>query len=857
MLGLGLGLGASVTTGAATPTPTPTESLSGFTSNNITFTLAAARDVGQYASGDYFVVIPEGGNATLTEATPVSALLTGTFAGGASYTNEIFHGLMTNPAQGSNGWASEEQGWNSIQVGDTPAPSSTIQPFNAALNKDPAIAGNLTVTGPTTAVKLKQDTTPPDDGRTGLTTDMALLTFVSEVPTIDSFRPSGRETDKASYFTTSDLNISFLPNVAAVGTPPTYAALLAQIQKPYQTFFTNGLFTRGFSPINQQEGYGRDIAGDIEEVLLALCTDALTGAQKTTLATYAVQLGLDILNAAKDGATWALPSGSYGGGQHWVKPVAIFAAYALRNAGETTKAAELLAWVDPAQHIFAPEDRTFKLVDRLQIETYPLQRSGQDHIPYFDYMENAPMWNSKPSSPDQTGSAWRQVYRTNVAGTSLAACLALRMMGIAGPAYVSPFYAQYLDFLWDWSKIETWTVDNPTAWKEAMLDAYLPTYSASYSDSAAPTLVRVVARGEYVWFEFDKLLSRRFIPASSAYAVTVNGSPATIVSASDQYTTEPFTNRSPDIYGKSMAVRLATPVAEGDTVTIAYTKPGSNQARTLGGGEVASIAATAATNMTGVLPDPAASIDTVRSTEPRATRQVSGTSAPASETIDWMQFSARFRIHSITANDTIISNSSTGTTAFWLYWSSTAALRFYLGVTSADRIDIGSASTNLPLDTEITMHVYVDYTQLDEADMFKIHFAWDGGSWTPTIGATARSATTPNMANIFNGGVHFGGASTRTDRSADMSHKMYLLRWGLGSTPAVPNFADPQFAWNAAWGDNGENVWGQPQLYYAGTLAEWNGAVPNRGNYGANALVPKLIDPATEELISEYVEVLP
>jgi hypothetical protein len=809
--------------------------------------------VGQYATGDYYVVAPLG--MTITAITPPSAQLSGTYAGGAAYTNKVFHGAMVNPAQGTNGWAAVPQGWNSIQSGEPPQSATTIQPYSAALNVDPGIAGTLTINAPCMVVKAKQNTTPPNDARTGLTTDMAALAVVAAAPPANAFRPSMRGADMTSYFTTDDMDISFLPNVPVVGTPPSYSTLLGYVSKIYQTAFTNNLFTRGFNPVNHQEGYGRDIASRLEDVLLTLCTNALTTEQKRNLMIHVTQLGLDILGAVQDGARWALPNGSFGGGQHWVKPVAIVAAYALRNAANSTKAAELLDLCNPNILAWAPEDWMYKYVDRQQIESFPDQRSGFDHIPYWDYMENAPMWNSKPSAPTYSGSAWNHVYRTLVAGSSLAAWLALRMMGLAGPSYVTPAAINYLDFLYDWKHIETWTVGAPSAYKQAMLDAYLPTTSAAFSDTAAPSLVRTVARDSYVWFEFDKLLSRRFVPAASAFTVLVNGVPATIVSAPNQFTTQPFSNRSPDVYGKSLAVRLQTPVAEGDTVTIAYVQPNSDQARTLGGTFVPSIAVTTATNLTGTLPDPVTTITRVngQTNLARASRQISRTSTPPSLQIGWMQMSARFRIKSITLNDTLISNQSGSSTAFWLYWASATQLRLHYGTASTDRVDFNNAASNLPQNTDITAHFWFDYSAATLVDGVKVTFVWDGGSWTPTIPGTARTPSTPNIATIFSGGIHVGGPSTTSNREADMDHIAYLFRWGAGAAPAAPNFSDPQFAWNADWGGNGQNVWGVPTRYYAGTLQEWNGGISNRGNGGSHVLAPAKLVPDTEDLLTEYV----
>jgi len=833
-----------------------------FTNNGVTWTLAEERVAGQYGNGDYWVVIPNDGNAQLTSATPASVTQSGTFDGGAAYTNETLHGLQSNPAQGTTGQATIEQGFHSFNVNSGPGAASTLQPYNASLNDDPGLGGTLTVTTPQTLVKTITDTTPPDNARDDILTDMSLLTFVSSAPGENAMRPSPRSSDKASYFTTSDIDTSFLPNVTAPGNMPTYATLLARVDKPYQTFFTNNLFCRNVNPSNQQEGYGRDIAHDLSEVLLALCTNGLTSSQKTTLMTHVCQLGLDLINGALDGATWGPINGSYGGGQHWVKAVSIVTAHALRNASNSAKATELLNRVDPDNFIWAAEDRMWTYVDRVQIETFPDQRTGFDHIDFKDYMENAPMWNSKPSAAGFAGSAFDHVYKTLVWASTIGQVLALRMMGLE--SYVKPAQLDFMDFYYDQSELETpgsapnWI----RAFVQSMIDDQRPTESANFADTAAPSVVRTMARDEYVWFELDKLISLGSIPPASDFTVKVNGSSVSISSqASDDFTdtTQPydFTYRSPNCYGYSLAVRLASPVAEGDTVTLQYTPSGTSDAETLGGTAVPSIAEATATNQTGLLPDAIVSPITFRGRGvDDENTQYSGTNAMPPETIDWLQLSARFRIDSKSVDDTFISARATSSSLFWMYLSSTANMRLYFGRNSVNRVDFGTAS--LPADgTDLTMHLFIDYSQTDEANAVKVYFEWDGSSYEPTIASSARTADTPTLAQLFANGFFVGGPLDSTDENADMSHTGYILRFGQGSTPTAQIWSDAKFNWDADWGGNGENVWGEPDYYWAAeTLDEANSSIPNRGNNGALAMTPRRIDLESEDIVPEYTEVV-
>lgn len=814
---------------------------SSFEQNGVTFTADGPRPAGQYFNGEHWVLGP----VTINTVAPASATRSGTATGGAAYTNETFDGLMVDPGRGNNGWSTTAQGYTSVNAATAAGAATLLQAYSAGSNKDPGISGALTISAPASLVKLKMLATPPANFRDGLSTDMAILTVVDAIPPANAFRPQPSDSDKASYFTTDDVDLSFLPNVAAPGGMPSYATLLASIQKSYQTSLTHSLAVRQLAPANHQQTYGRDIALVLARVLVALCTDAYTAEQKRTLANHMVQHGLDILGRVMSGGNYGVLAG-WGGGMHWVKATAIFAAHALRNAANSAKATALIDRVKWQDFTWCVEDQMFFTVDRVRIETPVVVRSGIARLNYEDYMEGAPRWHPGPLTQQADSSAWNQDYRTNVYGGTLAGVLALRMMGIQ--QYLKPELLDYIDFAFDWAQIEAALIgaEDPGAWVRTLAASQFPTLSPNYSNAAVPTIVRTVARDRYVWFEFDRPLSRRFIPAASAFAVTVNGSAATITAEADQFIGVPIDpnssrHRSPNIYGKSLAVRLATAVNPGDTVTIAYTQPGTNNARTLAGTLVPTIAATSATNLTGALPAAVTTIQRVngQTNLARNLRQISGTRALPATAINWLQMSGRFNIKSRTANDVIVGASSQSATLFNLMWIDATTLRCPFGVNAADRFNIGSAPTVLPsLGTWITWHLWVNYNASTIADMFRTTFRWNGGSFTVTPSGAARTPNSPTLAQLFNQGVNIGGAFSTANRESDADHESYLARWGTGSAPTAPDFTTSPFAWDANWGGNGENVWGQPQLFWAGSLTEWNTSLPNRGSFGGYPMVP-------------------
>jgi hypothetical protein len=108
---------------------------------------------------------------------------------------------------------------------------------------------------------------------------------------------------------------------------------------------------------------------------------------------------------------------------------------------------------------------------------------------------------------------------------------------------------------------------------------------------------------------------------------------------------------------------------------------------------------------------------------------------------------------------------------------------------------------------------------------------------------------------VFSNGIYVNALGNDGTDAPHGGVKELTIGWGDGALPLPANFSGAEFAWDADWGDNGENVWGQNQLYYAGTIAEWNGGLPNRGNYGSHSLTPRRFLDADEGiLLTEYTE---
>ena len=100
----------------------------------------------------------------------------------------------------------------------------------------------------------------------------------------------------------------------------------------------------------------------------------------------------------------------------------------------------------------------------------------------------------------------------------------------------------------------------------------VPVFSGAAVDNAAPAVIEMTYN----------LALASTVPAVSAFSVMVNSAARSISSVS--------------VSGTKVIVTLATPVVNGDIVTIAYTKPSSNPLQTPEGGQAASISGQTVSN---------------------------------------------------------------------------------------------------------------------------------------------------------------------------------------------------------------------------------------------------------------------
>ena len=105
-------------------------------------------------------------------------------------------------------------------------------------------------------------------------------------------------------------------------------------------------------------------------------------------------------------------------------------------------------------------------------------------------------------------------------------------------------------------------------------------------NSVAPAVSSKVIRGSTLTLTFDKALNTdRTVPATSAFAVRINGTPATVSSVATTSTTQ-------------LALTISPAAVGTDTVTVAYTVPVNNSIQDWAANQVVGFTASAVTNST-------------------------------------------------------------------------------------------------------------------------------------------------------------------------------------------------------------------------------------------------------------------
>ncbi len=231
--------------------------------------------------------------------------------------------------------------------------------------------------------------------------DAAVLTIVATAPPQGSFRPPYCGSDKTPRWNQANLNYSILKRLPSVTGSQHPSVVEASFLRPWieiDTQYTG----RESHPKNNQPMYGRDLAILLGTGLLTLHLD-YSEADKRTLYTRIVQIGIDIYGAAMTGGVWE----ANGGHNLGRKMPMLLAGLALNDPN-------ILKFADRAQHNIFQEDHQTWYVEESDVGRAVNDQTsiGRPREQYTSEMVGLPEWGIEHFlNKWNDGSNWGVIYR--------------------------------------------------------------------------------------------------------------------------------------------------------------------------------------------------------------------------------------------------------------------------------------------------------------------------------------------------------------------------------------------------------------------------------------------------------------
>jgi len=304
-LGLASCAGTASSAGSGSGTPPPSGTASSITKDGVTWTFSQPVPVGQFVTGDYYVVGP----VTITQIDPAPTT-------SAPYENGSVLNLPT--ANSKSGFDSrlndgtDESWWFDPSLRSYPP--ITLKPGDALVS----------------SISLAQIHSLPEvmrasDMSASPVRTVSVLTVLSAAPSADAFRPSYCDR-KQTIYQANALQRNLLPSLAPPnpsGTPP-----LSQFESWYRRPWID---TNPFlfdAPAEYMPSYGQHIAFADSYASLLLMLN-FPASQKVNLTNYFVQYGIDLYGCLQAGYGWP----AFGGHRSGRKLPIIFAGILLNNDG--------------------------------------------------------------------------------------------------------------------------------------------------------------------------------------------------------------------------------------------------------------------------------------------------------------------------------------------------------------------------------------------------------------------------------------------------------------------------------------------------------------------------------------------
>lgn len=239
-----------------------TDTCDAITKGNITWTLDTNYEVGQFVSGDFFVICSSG--CTVSNIT----------AGGG----ESLGGTMKNPSIIRNS-STNQQGY-----------ASSAPLYDAALDigtSEAVVAGDM----------LISVTTRVPDTDITYVNEAAILTVLASEPASGSFRPGLADTSRTIY-NESAIDWNLVSNLTPTASVLSLSAASDMVARPWIDH-VYGWQGRQIHPLNNMRDYGGNISTDVAVVALMINTD-FTQSEKEPMVYGLIQIGLDFWSIAKE-----------------------------------------------------------------------------------------------------------------------------------------------------------------------------------------------------------------------------------------------------------------------------------------------------------------------------------------------------------------------------------------------------------------------------------------------------------------------------------------------------------------------------------------------------------------------------
>jgi len=310
--------------------PVKAEEASSMSQYGITWTFDKPYTVGQFVTGDYWVVgpvtvtsvSPAPGPAPADEQVGVAKSIYG--ASGITADKQMRNGSMIvlgrDLAADKNGTGFGCQGYDSRGLNYV-ANLSIAFPLNLGVNRS-LISTISTATfdknGKPSCPSVFAGFTPPrincSETDTSVLQGAAVLTCLDKAPPADAFRPPYVGTDKPIY-ELKNIQWDLLPNLKAPDSTPDWAMMERIFQRPWIDHLDNWGY-QFCHPAANIPGYGREVARMTSMAGLMLLLDVPRETKQKLMIEY-LQLGIDLHGLAARGRNWISEDGGHWIGRKW------------------------------------------------------------------------------------------------------------------------------------------------------------------------------------------------------------------------------------------------------------------------------------------------------------------------------------------------------------------------------------------------------------------------------------------------------------------------------------------------------------------------------------------------------------